>query len=336
MGSTLHAYRVHVHKNGKQDDRRCLGDLLTATSGPAAHLTRPQPKVDLYDLIPTLMPVGTSWPSEVDATTERHGVVHTLQAPSPDRGLPRRWHGRLLAGNSGVRSDLRRPAGALVRRDVEDVEERPLYFWLNLPERSTSGLLLVERHGHLGVRTAFWQEVLVAAFRARHHDLALKLDPFYPVNLFQEYEEKQGKINKAVIIAGLRRPAGDSNLSSTGAVADNNGHLAISVKRRWRGFDHQWGRTLLGMSGPEAISYVLPEGPEAELVARMEADKVVVGFTLNDGTQRQVELGQDYAPRAGYVLPEVRTDEDGYPALGAMLEQVQELEPTLMEKLGVS
>ena len=287
--------------------------------------------MDLYDVVQTLIPPGLHWPAD-PGEGDRHGTVESLQAPT---GQPRRLHGRLLVGQSGVRSEIRQKV-QVVRRELEDVEERPLYFFLNLPERSTRGLLLVERHGHLGVQQAFWNDVLLTAFRDRHPDLALKLEHFYPSDLIEEYEAKQGLINGAVIVTALRRSVIGDDLDSTGPDVQQVGSLEIRVKRRWRDLSHEWGRTLLGMEGSSAVSYVVPEGPESALVEQMQADEVRVAVKLNDGTSRNVVLGQDYSPRAGYTLPDIELNEAGYPSLDAMLRQALELEPMLMGALGAA
>lgn len=333
MASTLHAYSVRVHRLWHPEDERCLGDLLRplSTSGPADLSSGPAP-VDLLKLVQMLMPQGLQWPPDDVDNSDRHGSVESLQAPD---GQPRRLHGRLLVGQSGVRSDLRQER-QVVRRQPGDVEERPLYFLLNLPQRSTRGLLLVERHGHLGVQQAFWNDVLIRAFRDRHPDLALKLEHFYPADLFQEYDDKQGRVNGAVVVAALHGSSTGDDLQAAGSNVETVGSLQIGVRRSWRALSHDWGRALLGLSGGAAVTYVLPEGPEADLVARMQTDEVRVQLQLNDGTKRNVVLGHDYAPRAGYTLPDVGLDEEGYPDLGAMLKQALGLEPTLLAALGVS
>ncbi len=188
-----------------------------------------------------------------------------------------------------------------MRRQPDDVEERPLYFFLNLPQRSTRGLLLVERHGHLGVQQAFWTDVLVRAFRDKYPHLALKLEHFYPADLIQEYEDKQGRINGVVVVTALHRSSTDDHLQAARPEVEEVGHLQVGVKRNWRSLSHEWGRTLLGLTSETAVAYVLPEGPEAELIEQMQTDEVRVGIQLNDDTKRTVVLGRDYAPRIGYT-----------------------------------
>lgn len=333
LASTLHAYSVRVHRLNHPKDERPLGDLLAQQrpKGAAAPTTR-RPRVDLYGLVQELMPAGLRWPVGGAGDDGRHGSVHSLAAPVDQ---PRRLHGRLLVGQSGVRSDIRQQQ-VVIRRQLDDVEERPLYFFLNLPERSTRGLLLVERHGHLGVQQAFWNDVLRQAFRDRHNDLSLKLEHFYPTDVIEEYEAKQGRINNAVVVTSLRQSSTTDDLDVVAPDVEEIGTLQISVKRRWRDMTHAWGRELLGMTGSSAVSYVLPDGPEADLIAQMQAEEVRVGVTLDDGERRTVVLGQDYAPRVGYTLPDVTLDEEGYPALDAMLEQALVLEPTLMRNLAVT
>lgn len=329
MASTLHAYSVRVHRRQHPDDDRHLDDLLHPLQPQArAAKNAPPARQDLLELVQALIHPGLQWPASPD-TGDRHGTVQSLVTIEQQ---PRRLHGRLLVGQSGVRSEIRQQS-QVVRREVGDVEERPLYFFMNLPKRSTRGLLLVERHGHLGVQQAFWNDVLLSTFRDQHPDLILKLEHFYPTDLITEYNELQGRINSAVVVTALHRSVTDDDLDTTGPEVHDVGHLHIGVKRRWRDLSHDWGRTLLGMDGPSAVSYVMPEGPEAELVEQMQANEVRVGIRLNDGSHRSVVLGQDYSPRAGYSLPDVELDQGGYPALNAMLTQALELEPMLMGAL---
>lgn len=333
MTSTLHAYSIRVHRYRHPDDERVLGDLFRPVSPSAsADPSSRRPSTDLLELVQTLMPQGMRWPAQDDSTSDRHGRVESLRSVGRQ---PRRLHGRLLVGQSGVRSDLRQRE-RVVQRQPADVEERPLYFFLNIPRRSTRGLLLVERHGHLGVQQAFWNDVLVHAFRERYPELTLKLEHFYPADLIEEYEAKQGRINGAVVVTGLHQAATGDGLRATGPHTQTVGSLHIGVRRSWRALSHEWGRALLGMDSENAVTYILPDGPEAELIARMEADEVRVDIQLNDGTKRHAVLGRDYAPRAGYALPDVNVDDDGYPDLDAMRQQAQALEPTLLSGLGVS
>ncbi|MFC3689546.1 hypothetical protein [Aquipuribacter hungaricus] len=323
-----------MHRLNHPKDERLLGDLLAETQPDGATRRAQRPaRVDLHELVQELMPAGLQWPADGAGDEGRHGSVDSLSLPT---GRPRRLHGQLLVGQSGVRSDIRQQQRVVVRRQLNDVEERPLYFFMNLPKRSTRGLLLVERHGHLGVQQAFWNDVLIRAFRNRHTDLALKLEHFYPANIIEEYESRQGRINSAVVVAALRRSRAMDDLESVGPDVEEVGTLQIGVKRRWRDLTHAWGRELLGLTGGDAVTYVLPDGPEARLVEQMQAEEVRVGVTLDDGEHRTVILGQDYAPRAGYTLPDVALDAAGYPALDAMLEQALTLEPTLLRNLVVA
>lgn len=167
MSSKFYAHTIHVRPvRSGLDERLPLGDL----GGGRDLLTM---------LRDDLLHEGQGWDDGTDARQARH---HGEVGRVVELASERRLHGRILVGTSGVRSDLHRPDGSVVQRYHEDVERRPLYFWLNLPAAATTGLLLVEQHGHLGVRQAFWEQVVKRRFREFHPDLMLEISAYYPMS----------------------------------------------------------------------------------------------------------------------------------------------------------
>ncbi len=318
MSSKFFAHTVHVRPfRGGLDDRLPLGDL-----GGGRDL--------LAILRDDLLREGQSWD---DGAGERDPMHHGEVGRVLELPAERRLHGRILVGTSGIRSDLHRRDGSVVQRQREDVERRPLYFWLNLPERATTGLLLVEQHGHLGVRRAFWEQVVQRRFRLLHHDLLLDIAHYYPLSVWQEYEQYDGELTGATVIARLRPPLSDNQLDDIGPDVDELGTLRIGIDRNFRRVARDSvGRMLRGdASREEAIELLLPQSPDADSVRALNHEEVRLAVDLGAAGKRTVVLGRDSAPRVGYEIQDgIRDDDQGFPDLEAMARQARDLEPVLL------
>jgi hypothetical protein len=72
------------------------------------------------------------------------------------------------------------------RRKKEDAEMQPVYFYIEIPEGSEDGLLILQRTGHHGImRVVQW--VLDTALTLKHPDLKLRLSPLIDEDEMEKY-----------------------------------------------------------------------------------------------------------------------------------------------------
>lgn len=138
-----------------------------------------------------------------------------------------RWlEGRLEVGAYGWEAELRKvdTYKRQYERQMEDAEVLPFYFLLHLPRRDSHGVLILQRFGPHGVKTAFERELSACL---RQKDLTLDLDPLVPEAFVERLKDTE-RVRKVRLIR-TELPSDIAEAFQLGGVKDVTSELVLRI-----------------------------------------------------------------------------------------------------------
>lgn len=288
-----------------------------------------QKRADLLDYLKEMLEPGVSPRSYQDARGRRSDF--TVETCCNPESTPRTLFGRIRVGTDGQRMDVDDASGNRVEVRQPDMVSRLLFYWCTLPTNARSGLLLTERVGNFGIRSAFWDQVRTEV-SDMHEGLSLRISHYYPETVWREYLRDGDGMQGATLLRVLRDEDETRDLDRPSRI-DDYGTLKLDVRRRLS--KSTIIRLLRGDDplGNTAVDLLLPPVASREKLEDIGFDTVLLDLTI-DGEKRRVRLGRDSQPRVGYPCDDVDLDDDEYPEQAAMAAFAADLERTLADPLG--
>ncbi len=247
----------------------------------------------------------------VDDDEQQSLFVRSYTVEASDRIV----HGLIDAGEFGVRTNLINvKTGAQRERSVDETDEWPFYFVLYLPADKTSGILILQRTGNVGIRTRLVDD-LNEYIRSKGMAFSLDANPMALTEMYDAMLEK-GRMTEVRLIQHIQPTALDSRLEQAYEAEVQNGkqrkpreryaEIAISVQPRnkwWFKMTDQWRKWIRGeevISDLVVVAGFVPEHVEVELTYQGRTKVIRVG------RQKDSRAWEDISDR-------VQKADDGHP-----------------------
>jgi hypothetical protein len=216
--------------------------------------------------------------------TDPDDPVRQLMFTSIHRG-PRTLLMRIEPGRAGVRSEIHKPDGTRVPRDVVDTEFTPVRHFIYFPAGGNFAIVLAERVGNAAAVT-MWSRILTRTFEHRYEHLKLRFEPAMTEDVLRRATSEQPI--KALV---FRRPRSSDPSGRTMRVAGEEVELEFRMipprRRSWISRNLPKGKedvptkeSLLGVLAPmlkpghndgDAIQALVEEGWESALSVKMRS-----------------------------------------------------------------
>ena len=245
-----------------------------------------------------------------DSTSQR--VLSVTRTKEGHRSIS----GLIQTGDYGYEADLidSTTLARSYRRQVNDAELVPFYFQAYLPPEEHRGILLLQRFGVYGAKTAFCSDFddFVRAYGLRTADLVLEINPILGPQLADEWLQNGRVMSLTLIQRQLPTDIADYLNSEKISVPElKETQLRLQAKRNTF-FGSDWIPRLRNVvSGGSSVQQIIE-------LPRFTPDGAKVEISVS-GSTRVVDLVETEKIRAYYdVTNEVSTGPDGHPVFDSI------------------
>lgn len=209
-----------------------------------------------------------------------------------------------------------------------------MFYWITAPPGSKRALILTERIGQFGVRSAFWDKFVLQRIRDGIPDRIPVMSHWYPKRVLEEYLEHGTGLSGAVLRKVVVEQDENKSIDDPARIT-KYGSLDVRINRKWKPAQAVMEK-LLGnqLDMNEAIELLIPPEAISGPVKKIDPDELILSVEFESRGPITVSVTNDRTPRAGFPVGLVEVDDDGYPLLDGMVKRAKEIQEDVTGALG--
>jgi hypothetical protein len=280
-----------------------------------------EPGRDLYDLLSDyLHALGT------DLSLDNENKKLIKLRPPLRRGN-RILSGILETGEWGYTTQLQNVESGEITydRQIDESENFPFYFLIQIPEASRRGIVILQRFGNRGIRTQLLTD-FQNYFSTQFDDFRVHINPLAPGSVIDQYLSNEGRVT-AIRLIQFQTPDDIAALYNRREEATEDVYTEFIIHAKARKHIPIFRRLRDVIEGRRQVANLVEiQGIEPNIV------KLNIEFR---GKPRTIDLGNVNEMRAYYdITDQVETGEDGHPEFNSIDGLARELLAELNVLLG--
>lgn len=316
----LVAYTLTIHPRGEPDSPLRAGWLDGDSEAPR----------DLIGVLSDILVPDTVWRQNEGTPNEVSGRILSRERLDQEPTL----YGRIRVGGRGQRNDITKASGEEIQVWTDDEVHRPVFYWITAPPQSKRALILTERVGQFGVRSAFWDTFVLQGLREALPDRIPEMPHWYPKRILEDYLEHGSGLSGATLRKVVLEQDENKAIDDPARVI-KYGSLEVRVNRKWKPAQDVMEK-LLGnqLDMNEAIEVLIPPQAISGPVKNISPDELILSVDFDNRNPISVSVTRDRTPRAGFPVGAIDVDAEGYPLLDAMVNRAKEVQKDVSGALG--